>query len=865
MGVRVGALVNTRRTVAAVSAAGLLAAVLPTTVAAQEADPAGPVVTRQVVESFDGTPLVTNLFLPPEAADGPVPLILETHGWAGSGRTSPGGLSGQLVDAGYAVLTSDARGFGCSGGRVRIDDPQAEGRDMSALIDWAVANHDILTGDDGDPVVGMIGGSYAGGIQTATSSIDPRIDAIAPEISWSDLTYSLNPGDVVKQGWVALLYAAGVAAAEFEGLDPQCDAGPQTGGLDPAIHSGITEFTTTGTVSESTLDFFRKSSLDTYGVDEPVAIPTLVMNGSVDTLFNVTDGIGIHEHVLAQGAPSRMMVFCGGHVSCPTTYEPADDSAFLRRAVLEWFDEHLRGADVTPRPQFEYRTNDGVWRSAPAVPTVTDGAVRTTVEASNLVVVPVLDVPDLQTLADEFQSSGGTLPANPLTAATVSRSTDPRATTQEVAHAADGPLELVGVPEVELSVGGALLDGLDVLPLDTLEQLGRELSLDGLSPIVDGAGVVLDRVPVAGGLVSGLLGGVLQTAFADAAPSDVHLFVKLVHRESGEVVNLQEGAVKVSLLGGPQTVPVRMPGVAYTIPEGDHLDVQISTASLGHATGRVPALVDVFADVAVPTLPLDADPGDGGPGDGGPGDGDPGDGGPGDGDPGDGGPGDGDPPGVGGPATPTRTATPGTTVRSIDRACAQQPATRFSDVRGEAGRAPGCLAERDITQGVGDGTRYDPAGTVTRAQMASFVVRTLRAAGVELPDGTPRFADVDPDGVHARNIDALAEAGIVRGRTADRYDPSGEVTREQMATFLDRAWDRLHPVSFPEPDTPPFRDLAGGVHDGAIGRLAAVGITAGVDDRGNFAPRRDVSRRQMASFLTRWLDHAVEQGYADPA
>ncbi len=34
------------------------------------------------------------------------------------------------------MLTWDSRGFGNSGGTVTVDSPDAEGRDVSALIDW---------------------------------------------------------------------------------------------------------------------------------------------------------------------------------------------------------------------------------------------------------------------------------------------------------------------------------------------------------------------------------------------------------------------------------------------------------------------------------------------------------------------------------------------------------------------------------------------------------------------------------------------------------------------------------------------------------------------------------------------------------
>jgi ABC-2 type transport system ATP-binding protein len=599
-----------RRALVSVSVAALLLALAPVAVADEAGEASGEVrVTRQVVESFDGTPIVTNLFLPAGISEeSPAELVLETHGWGGTGRTSPGGTTGELVADGYAVLTWDQRGFGCSGGQVRINDPQVEGRDVSALIDWVADEHPIARGDDGEPIVGMIGGSYAGGIQTATASLDSRIDAIAPDMSWSDLRYSLYPGEVVKQGWVTFLYALGTATAEGQGLDPECDGGPKPdSGLDPVIHRGVTEFVATGKVSDTVLDFFAGSSLDHYGEVAPVTVPTLVTQSAIDTLFNLTDGLGVHEHVLEQGADSRLVIYCGGHVNCPTTYAQPDvsDSRKMRDAILDWFAVHLRGEDRDLGPRIEYRTNDGAWRGLDELPTAADGALEVAGAAENLVVVPVLDVPDLETTFAETGSSGGSLQATPLTAAAVSEGTDPRAATFEVARAEDGPLELVGVPEVELTVDGTLLESLEQLPADVLVDVLEELSLASLEPVTDEAGEVVGAAPVAGNVLQGAAAGLLGPTAADALPTDVHLFAKLVHRESGEVVNLQEGAIRVPVADGPATVSVRMPGLAYTIPEGDHLDLQISTASLVHATGRLPALVDVAVQAAIPAVGLD--------------------------------------------------------------------------------------------------------------------------------------------------------------------------------------------------------------------------------------------------------------------
>ena len=96
------------------------------------------------------------------------------------------------------------------------------------------------------------------------------------------------------------------------------------------------------------------------------------------------------------------------------------------------------------------------------------------------------------------------------------------------------------------------------------------------------------------------------------------------------------------------------------------------------------------------------------------------------------------------------------------------------------------LAALEVTAGCGvDPLRFCPEDPVTRAQMASFLVRAF-----DLPSGPPAgFEDVAPGGVHSGSIDALAAAGITAGCSNDplRFCPADQVTRGQMATFLARA------------------------------------------------------------------------------
>ena len=135
-----------------------------------------------------------------------------------------------------------------------------------------------------------------------------------------------------------------------------------------------------------------------------------------------------------------------------------------------------------------------------------------------------------------------------------------------------------------------------------------------------------------------------------------------------------------------------------------------------------------------------------------------------------------------GPNRPVTRAQMGT---FLQRALGLPPSTtnRFPDVDPGSVHAPGinAIAEAEITLGRADGT-YDPAGSVSRAEMASFLAR---AAGLEGVQGTG-FTDVDPTSVHTPNIYAVRDAQITTGVTATTFDPEGDVTRAQMASFLIR-------------------------------------------------------------------------------
>ena len=115
---------------------------------------------------------------------------------------------------------------------------------------------------------------------------------------------------------------------------------------------------------------------------------------------------------------------------------------------------------------------------------------------------------------------------------------------------------------------------------------------------------------------------------------------------------------------------------------------------------------------------------------------------------------------------------------------------RFDDVGASRWWAPYVerLAELEVTLGCSlEPARFCPYGVVTRAQMASFLVRAFELA----PSDPAGFEDT-ADTFSPPDIDALYASGITKGCSADPllYCPYRDTTRGEMASFLQRARTR---------------------------------------------------------------------------
>lgn len=404
--------------------------------------------TTGVHDSFDGTPIVFTLFEPSGASSAhPVPVVLRTHGWGGSRETTPSSTTQALLDDGYAVLTWDARGFGESGGKVELDSPDYEVRDVQSLLDMVQAQPEILSDAHG-VVAAMSGGSYAGGIQLLSAAYDPRIRAMAPEITWNDLRYSLLPNGVVKEQWIQLLFWDGLASSQLNGAglhrDPTSTsppstgdvgfgpAGPQTGGYDTNLPTYYAETMATNGGTADALAALAYRSPSQHAAT--IAIPTLLIQGWPDSLFTVNEAERNFALVTGNGAPAKMILYCGGHAGCP--YDSTGEREHLDAAIVAWFDRYVRGESVATGATVEYFTSGNVLETSASWPIPSTPVAAT--GSATLVDQPV------PTGGGLVIQSGSSMPSQDPTGSTSARIPLPVA----------GGAEVTGIPHVSLQVGG---------------------------------------------------------------------------------------------------------------------------------------------------------------------------------------------------------------------------------------------------------------------------------------------------------------------------------------------------------------------------------------------------------------------------
>ncbi|MGX1882594.1 alpha/beta fold hydrolase [Streptomyces sp. NPDC055287] len=308
------------------------------------ASDSAPAVHREErIMRMDGVRIDTSFFTTDSGA-GKRPAVLLGHGFGGSKRDVQAQAE-QLARDGYAVLTWSARGFGKSTGKIGLNDPDGEVKDVSRLIDWLAERPEVRLDADGDPRVGVSGSSYGGAISLLAAGHDKRVDAVAPQITYWNLADALFPDGVFKKLWAGMFINAGGGCDRFE--ERLCEM--------------YERVAVAGKPDAAARDLLAAHSPSAVG--DRIKVPALIVQGQNDSLFPLGHADAIAKAVDDNGAPVAVDWIAGGH-------DGGDrESARVEGRITDWFDRYLKGDKGTDTgPGFRVTRTGGV--------DSTDGAAR---------------------------------------------------------------------------------------------------------------------------------------------------------------------------------------------------------------------------------------------------------------------------------------------------------------------------------------------------------------------------------------------------------------------------------------------------------------------------------------------------------
>jgi ABC-2 type transport system ATP-binding protein len=475
------------------------------------------------------------------------PAVLLAHGFGGQ-RQDLDGQARRLAQEGYVVLTWTARGFGQSGGRIHLNAPGYEVADVDRLVDLLAARDDVLIDADGDPRVGIAGGSYGGAIALLAAGYDRRVDAIAPRITWNDLAQSLFPqfasdGEpstaaafdpvaapgVFKRLWAGVFFGSGSASE----TDPTV-----CGRFADDVCDAYSASAASGVPTPEILSLLRASS--PASVLDRIDAPTLILQGQADSLFPLSEGDANARGIAADGTPVKLVWFAGGHDGGDQEEDRLD------ALTLAWFDRYL--------------SDDG---------TPTDTRFEATGQAASLFGARTGADPQVLAAPEAPGVDGSGAPARrdvPLSgeAQTV------------VAPAGGNPAQVSSLP------------GLGAVVSTLLRGSQRAL------PDIPGQSAVFETAPVAEPFT--LVGSATAEIEVRTDAPDVTLFAKLLDVGPGGAEAVLPNRLVTTVRwegGGSRTVRVVLPAVVREIQPGHSLRLVLSTTDQGYAMPAEPRTYEV--------------------------------------------------------------------------------------------------------------------------------------------------------------------------------------------------------------------------------------------------------------------------------
>lgn len=499
--------------------------------------------------SWDGTVLAASKWVPTALC--PCPAVIETNGWNNRHDQSDElRFAERYAAQGYYVLGFTSRGWGNSGGQIELDGPK-EQNDTKAVVDFLAKQPEVLLDAPGDPRVGMVGESYAGGIQLLTAQQDPRIDSLIPIITWSNLLDSLAPHDVLKVGWVTELYATGQTVGHGVPVPGQ-HPGDQPNANGPSDQ--LTQwYAESAAQNGPTADMRTELGVVRSLHPGTLRTPTLLMQGWGDTLFQPNQALATYLDLSARGVPVRLAYFPGGHGISLAETDPASVAA--DRVRDDWFNVTLRHRAPTlpPYPVLRYRYAQRDYVGELQWPPAGTAPWRGYLDASGLAAAPPTAAVSLQVV-------------NPV-----------------------GPTTCADVPSFQAQTGSLCPR---TAPETSMVLAGPALAAD----------TEVTGTPVA------------HLQLSSTQLTDVRLFLTLMDVDAnGTATPILKQTMPVHLgSGAPAAVDVAMQTVTATLPKGHRVGLQAATTDLGFYASREPGVVTLSSGpgtmswLDVPIVPTDA-------------------------------------------------------------------------------------------------------------------------------------------------------------------------------------------------------------------------------------------------------------------
>lgn len=166
-------------------------------------------------------------------------------------------------------------------------------------------------------------------------------------------------------------------------------------------------------------------------------------------------------------------------------------------------------------------------------------------------------------------------------------------------------------------------------------------------------------------------------------------------------------------------------------------------------------------------------------------------------------------------------------------------ATPFTDIAGHT-HADNIarLYGAEITSGK-TATTFAPNATISRQEAATLIKQAHDALGVDFSGVTPATNFTDVSGTHAANINLLAGAGVISGKSATTFGPTMSISRQETATLLVRSANQVlveqnlwsaDPLTTPVASANIITEVAGSTFKYSDGTKVSDTITVGTND-----------------------------------